>query len=78
MSKTDYKPNYAISPMATLEEMCFHQTFGSKMVADFEKGITEKNVYLIVAMFPNTKRSFWLKLQKQYNETMTRLNSHVE
>ena len=73
MSKTDFKPNYAVSPMETLRDMCLYQTFGSEMIKDFEKGITEKNVYLIAAMFPETPRKFWLNLQKNYNETVKRL-----
>jgi plasmid maintenance system antidote protein VapI len=45
---------------------------------DYEKGISVKNVYLITAMFPNTKREFWLKLQKNYDKTVARLNKENE
>lgn len=75
--KNKYKPDYAVSPMETLAEFSLHQVFGSELVERFEKeGITEENVYLITAMFPKPPKSFWLKLQKNYDETVKRLESH--
>lgn len=69
----------AVSPMDTLEEFCLHQVFGTELVDRFEKeGITEKNVYLITAMFPKIPKSFWLNLQKNYDRNSSQDIKEVE
>lgn len=67
------KPNYAIPPTETIAEYCMYQKFGN-LVKEFESGIDERNVKFLVAMFPQTPKSFWLNLQKNYDKTIKRLS----
>ena len=71
-TKTEYKPNYAVHPIEFIEEMAVIKLFGEKLAQDFEIGITDKNAYLLEAMF-KMPRKFWLTLQKSYDETTERL-----
>jgi len=56
-----------VSPMETIRETAAIKLFGENLYQDFEKGITEKNVYFLEAML-GVPRKFWLNLQNNYDE----------
>lgn len=64
--KNNKSKGIAISPMATIEECSTINIFGKEQYQNFQKGITEKNAYLLEAMF-GTPWSFWINLQKNYD-----------
>ncbi len=71
--KKEYKPNYAVHPIETINELLLIQSFGRELAGELETtGITEKNVYLVEAML-KVPRKFLLNLQKSYEETKKRL-----
>lgn len=67
MKKSEYKPNYAASPMETIKELAVIQIFGKEMYREMEKQISEDHARLLEAMF-HIPRKFFITLQKNYEK----------
>ncbi len=72
MKKTEFKPDYAVPPIEIIDEMASNKLLTPEWHRKLETKITDFDAMLLEALF-NTPRSFFLNLQRNYYETMARL-----
>lgn len=78
MKKTEYKPNYAVHPSETIEELCLYKTFGKEWAQRIQnEGIDRAQAYLYEAMF-GMPRQFFINLQDNYEKTASQLKIEKE
>lgn len=71
--KDQFRPDYLVEPIEIIADMCLESMFSDLAIRVITRGITEENVFLLTEKFPDVPESFFLNLQKQYDENKERL-----